>query len=79
MPYNNKRSRGYEYHYIFTTTTVDPNMDAPGEDDKSFHPSRAPVQTPGTNQNFFTVEMEEEMYEENRKLHTVLQNLDNFL
>jgi hypothetical protein len=60
-------------------TMVDPNTDAPGDDDESVNPSRAPVQTPGTNQRFFTMEMEEELYKENRRLHKVLQKLDNFL
>jgi hypothetical protein len=45
---NNKRFRGYEHHYTYMATTVDPNMDASGDDDESVHPSRAPVQTPGT-------------------------------
>jgi hypothetical protein len=59
--------------------TVDPNTDAPGDDDESVHPNRAPVQTPGTSNKFFTTDTEEELYEENKKLHTVLRKLDNFL
>ncbi len=59
--------------------TVDPNTEAPGGDDESVHPSRAPVQTPGTSNKFFTTDTEEELYEENKKLHTVLRKLDNFL
>jgi hypothetical protein len=51
---------------------VDPNMDPPVEDDESVHPSSKPMQTPGTNQKYFTTEMDEELYEENKKLHTVL-------
>jgi hypothetical protein len=58
---------------------VDPNTDAPGDDDESVHPSRESVQTPGTNQKFFSSEMEEELYEEHRKIHTVLRKQDNFL
>ncbi len=60
-------------------TTVDPNTDAPGDDDESVHPNRAPVQTPGTSTKFFTTDTEEELYEENKKLHTVLRKLDNLL
>jgi hypothetical protein len=37
------------------------------------------VQTPGTEQKYFSTEMEEELYDENRKLHTVLRKLGNFL
>ncbi len=59
--------------------TVDPNTDAPGDDDELVDPSRAPVQTPGTSNKFFTTDTEEELYEENKKLHTVLRKLDNFL
>jgi hypothetical protein len=51
---------------------VDPNMDSLGDDDESVHTSRAPVQTPGTNQKFFPMEMEDELYKENSKSHTVL-------
>jgi hypothetical protein len=51
-------------------TQVDPKTDALGDDDESVHPSREPLQTPGTKEKFFTMEMEEELYEENRKLHT---------
>ncbi len=54
---------------------VDPNMDAPGDDDESVHPNRAPVQTPGTSNKFFTMDTEEELYEKNKKLHTVLRKL----
>jgi hypothetical protein len=78
-PNNHNRSRGYEHHYTLMAIMVDPNMDAPGEDEESVHLYSAPVQTPGTNQKFFTMEMEEELYEENKKLHTVLQKVDNFL
>jgi hypothetical protein len=78
-PNNNNRSQGYEDHYAFMATMVDPNTDAPGEDDKSVDPSRAPVRTPGTNQKIFQMEMEEELYEETRKMYTVLQKLGNFL
>ncbi len=59
--------------------TVDPNTDAPGDDNKSVHPNRAPVNTPGTSNKFFITNKEEELYEENKKLHTVLRKLDNFL
>ena len=59
--------------------TVDPNTDAPGDDDELVDPSRAPVQTPGTSNKFFTTDTEEKLYEENKKLHTVLRKLDNFL
>jgi hypothetical protein len=59
--------------------TVDPNMDAPGEDEESIFPDRAPVKTPRTDSKFFTVDTEEELYEENKKLRSVLQKLDNFL
>jgi hypothetical protein len=78
-PNNNNRSRGYEYHYAFMAMMVDPNTDPLGDDDESVHPSREPVQTPATNQKFFSMELEEELYKENKKLHTVLQKLDNFL
>jgi hypothetical protein len=78
-PNNNDRSRGYEHHYAFMATTVDPNMDDLGEDDKSVHSSRALVQTPGKNQKFFTMESKEELYEKNKKFPTVLQKLDNIL
>ncbi len=59
--------------------TVDPNTDSLGDDNESAHPSRDPVQTPRTNHKYFFMEMEEEMYNENKKLHTVLRKLDNFL
>ena len=78
-PNNNNRSLEYEHHYAFMALTVDPNTDAPGDDDESVDPSRAPVQTPGTSNKFFTTDTEEELYEENKKLHTVLRKLDNFL
>jgi hypothetical protein len=58
---------------------VDPDTDASGEDDESVHPARAPVPTPGTNKTFFAMDTEEELYEENKKLHTVLRKLENFL
>jgi hypothetical protein len=35
--------------------------------------------TPGTSNKFFTMDTEEELYEENKKLDTVLRKLDNFL
>ncbi len=54
-------------------------MDSLGDDDKSVHPSREPMQTPGTNQKYFSTEMEEELYDENKKLHTVLRKVGNFL
>ncbi len=38
---------------------MDPNTEDLGDDDESVHPSREPVQTPGTKQKFFTMEMEE--------------------
>ncbi len=41
-PNNNNRSQGYEHYYSFMATMVDPNTDAPGEDNESIHPSRAP-------------------------------------
>jgi hypothetical protein len=50
-----------------------------GDDDESEHPSREPVQTPGTNRKCFSTEMEEELYDENKKLHTVLRKVGNFL
>jgi hypothetical protein len=71
-PNNNNRSRGYEHHYAFMATMVDPNTDPLGDDDESVHPSREPVQTPGTNQKLFSTKMEEELYKEDKKLHTVL-------
>jgi hypothetical protein len=71
-PNNNNRSRGYKHHYTFMATTVDSNTDPLGNDNESLHPSREPVQTPGTNQKWFSTETEEELYEENKKLHTVL-------
>ncbi len=76
---NNNMSPGYEHHYAFMATMVDPNTDAPGEDDESVHRDRAPVETPGLGSKFFTTNMEEELYKENKKLHTVLRKLDNFL
>jgi hypothetical protein len=54
------------------TTMVDPNLDALRDEDESVHPSRAPIQTPGTDQGFFTMETEEELYKENKKVHTSL-------
>ena len=78
-PNNNNRSPGYEHHYAFMALTVDPSTDAPGDDDESVHPTREPVQTPGTSNKFFATDTEEELYEENKKLHTVLKKLDNFL
>ncbi len=78
-PNNNNRSRGYEHHYAFMAKTVDPNMDSLGDDDESVHLPREPVQTPGTNQKYFSTEMEEALYDENKKLHTVLQKVGNFL
>ncbi len=54
-------------------------MDAPGEDKESVHPDRAPMKTPGTHSKFFAMDTEEELYEENKKLKTVLRKLDNFL
>jgi hypothetical protein len=60
--------------------TKDPiSTDSLGDDDKSVHHSREPVQTPGTNRKYFSTEMEEELYDENKKLHTVLQKIGNFL
>jgi hypothetical protein len=38
-PNNNNRSRGYEHQYDFIVTMVDLNMDVPGDDDVSVHPS----------------------------------------
>ncbi len=55
---------------------VYPNSEAPGNNDD---PSRVPVQTPANVQGFFAIDTEEELYEENKKLHTVLWKLDNFL
>ncbi len=78
-PNNNKRSRGYEHHYAFMAMKVDPNTDHQGDEDESVLLSRKPMQTPGTNQKFFTTETEEDLYQENKKLHTVLRKLDNFL
>jgi hypothetical protein len=60
----------YEHHYTFMVTMVDPNTDDLGEDNESAHPSRAPVQTPGSNQKLL-MEMEEELYEEYKLLRTV--------
>ncbi len=59
--------------------TVDPNTDSLGDDVESVHPSREPVQTPGTYQKNFSTEMEEELYDENKKLHAVLRKVGNFL
>ncbi len=70
---NNNTSRGYKHHYTFMATMVDPNLDSPGDDDESVHTSRAPVQTPGTNQKFFPMEMEDELYKENRKSHSFMK------
>jgi hypothetical protein len=66
-PNINNRSRGYEHYYAFIATMVDPNADALADDNES------------TDQGFFTTETEEELYQENKKLHTILQRLDNFL
>ncbi len=71
-PNNNSMSREYEHHYAFMAIMVDPNTDPLGDDDESVHPSREPIKTPGTNQKFFTTELEEELYKESKKLHTVL-------
>jgi hypothetical protein len=61
-------------------TMVDPKPYAPGDDSESVHPARASVQTPGINQKIFTMEMEEELYDENKKFHIVLQKkIDNCL
>ncbi len=70
-PNNNNRPREYEHLYAFMATMVDPNTDSLGDDDESVHPSREPVETPGTYQKYFSTETEEELYEENKKLHTV--------
>jgi hypothetical protein len=78
-PNNNNRSRKYEHHYAFMATMVDPNTDSLGDDDESVHPSREPVQTPGTNQKYFSMEMGKELYNENKNLHTVLRKVGNFL
>jgi hypothetical protein len=48
--------------------TVDPNIDALGDDNESEHPSRAPVQNPGTDQRLFTMETDEELYHQNKKI-----------
>jgi hypothetical protein len=48
-------------------TMVDPITDSLGDDDESVHPSRGTVQTPGTNHKYFSTEMEEELYDENKK------------
>jgi hypothetical protein len=60
-------------------TTVDPNTDSLGDDDESVHASREPVQTPGTNRKYFSTDMEEELHDEIKKLHTVLRKVGNFL
>ncbi len=78
-PNNNNRSRDYEDHYAFMATLVCPNSEAPGDDDKSVHHPSIPVQTPANVKEFFATDIDEELYEENKKLHTVLQNLENFL
>jgi hypothetical protein len=72
-PNNNKRSRGYKHQYAFMAKMVGPNMDSLGDNDESVHLPREPMQTPGSDRIYFSTEMEEEVYDENKKLHTVLQ------
>ncbi len=52
---------------------VDPIMDSLGDNDESVYLPREPMQTPGSDQIHFSTEMEEEVYDENKKLHTVLK------
>ncbi len=68
---NNNRSRGCEHHYAFMAMTVDPNTDSLGDDNESVLPSREPVQTPGTDQTYFSTEKEQKLNYKNKKLQTV--------
>jgi hypothetical protein len=78
-PNNNNRSQDYEHHYVFMARTVCPNSEAPGDDDESVHHPRVPVKTPANVKGCFATDTGKELHKENKKLHTELHKLVNFL
>ncbi len=63
-----------EHYYAFMAKTVDPNTDALGDNDNSVHSSREAVQSPGTNKKIFTMNMEEELYNEKNEIARIYEN-----
>ncbi len=60
-------------------TTVGPNPDIPGDDDGTYHAPRKPVETPASAVKYTSTKMEFEMYEEVKRLATILMKVGNFL
>lgn len=78
-PNNNDRPRDYEHHFAFMATTVGPNPDFPGDDDGTYHAPGKPVETPASAVRYTSTKMEFEMYEEVKRLATILTKVGNFL
>ncbi len=60
-------------------TTVDPNSDVLGDDNKTYHAPGKPMETPATVEEYTNTEMEYEMYDQIKRLTTVLRKVGNFL
>jgi hypothetical protein len=58
---------------------VDPNSDRPGDDDETYHAPRKPMETPANAEEYLSTTMEHELYEEIKRLTTVLRKVGNFL
>ncbi len=77
-PYNNKRPWDYKHHFAFMAIMVGPNLDIPGDDDRTYHAPGKPVETPATAVKYTSTKMEFEMYEEVKRLAKILTKVGSF-
>jgi hypothetical protein len=78
-PNSNNRSRDYEHHFAFMAMTVGPNPDVPGDDDRTYHASGKPVETPATAEEYTSTRMEFDMYEEIKRLARIITKVGDFV
>jgi hypothetical protein len=58
---------------------VDPNLDVPGDDNKTYHVPGKPVETPASAEEYTSTRMEFDMYEEIKRLARFITKVGDFL
>jgi hypothetical protein len=60
-------------------TMMGPNPDVLGDDDGTYHAPRKPMETLATAEEYTSMRMEFDMYNENKRLASIITKVGNFL
>jgi hypothetical protein len=68
----NDFSKEYEHHFAFLVTETGSSVPVPEKNKRSFHLASTPSAAPIVDGGYFTKDLELELHEENKNLHSIL-------